>query len=263
MAQTLASLQLGVEATFKRVSDTRKLLTEVVEFFSSIPDNQDWVHYIFRDLREIVHESLPDTGIFFMNGDYLKGIELPQEFYDYSLGVFSGTKNNFYDRLVYPVRDPNGLVMGLCGWDPTSNYKYLDSKTYGYRAKYNVMYGMENLYSYYTSTGNVFIVEGIACCNYLRSKGYNSLALMGSYLSFYVIEILKRFGTRCVCIVDNDEAGKKWGQRVKTLLPLARVYYSIVAKDVDDTRRVSEETLIRDLNSLNTLFTFTETLKQL
>ena len=86
---------------------------------------------------------------------------------------------------------------------------------------------------------------------------------MGSYLSFYVIEILKRFGTRCVCIVDNDEAGKKWGQRVKTLLPLARVYYSIVAKDVDDTRRVSEETLIRDLNSLNTLFTFTETLKQL
>lgn len=70
MAQTLASLQLGVEATFKRVSDTRKLLTEVVEFFSSIPDNKDWVHYIFRDLREIVHESLPDTGIFFMNGDY-------------------------------------------------------------------------------------------------------------------------------------------------------------------------------------------------
>ena len=36
MAQTLASLQLGVEATFKRVSDTRKLLTEVVEFFCSL-----------------------------------------------------------------------------------------------------------------------------------------------------------------------------------------------------------------------------------
>ena len=93
MAQSLASLQLGVEATFKRVSDTRKLLSEVVEYFSSIPDNSKWVHYIFRDLREIEHDVLPDAGIFFMNGDYLKGIEIPLEFYDYSLGVFSGTKN--------------------------------------------------------------------------------------------------------------------------------------------------------------------------
>lgn len=266
MELDLRSLQLMVESE-NSVEHTREVLTEAVDFFSKNKDNNWKVNMIFKDYRDNLDvESLDEDGIFLYDVDEFLPNNIPDEYKQYSLGLFNDEKYCRYaGRLVYPVRDVKNKVMGLCGWDPFEEPKYLDSKTYGYNAKRNCLYGMEKLPEYYVSTKPVFIVEGIPCCNYLRSKGFQALALLGSSISFYVIEILKRFEYRCILLPDNDKAGLSVLKTAKYKLPKARVYVSSVAKDIDDTRKVDnfryENQLIEELSNLDNPFLVTKILR--
>lgn len=258
----LRALQLQVEAE-NSVEYTRNTLTDAVNFLSSYKDNKNNVELILKELRDGFDVSnIKEEGIFFYDNDIIDSLDIEDRFKSYSLGLFS---NNHYckysGRLVYPVRDVTGKVMGLCGWDKFEEPKYLDSVSYGYNAKRNIMYGMECIEEYYNSKDNIFIVEGIPCCNYLRSKGFKSLALLSSNISKYVVEILKRFGDRCIFLMDNDKAGLNVLKVSSKSIPKSRCYVSIIAKDIDDTRRINEKDLIKELNSMNNLFSTNKVLK--
>lgn len=268
MELDLRALQLAVEAE-NSIEHTRDVLTEAVEFLSGLQDNDSKVRLIFDQMRDHFDISnLEEKNIFFYDSDTISNNDIPDKYKAYSLGLFNaGGSCSYSSRLVYPVRDVKNKVMGLCGWDPTEQPKYLDSKTYGYNAKRNCLYGMEKLKDYYLSKEPVFIVEGIPCCNYLRSKGFNSLSLLGSSISVYVIEILKRLGDRCILLPDNDEAGLNVLRTAKYKLPKARCYVSLVAKDIDDTRRANngkfEQDLLNELSSIKNPFSTTRILGML
>ena len=257
MALDLRELQLQVESEHS-IEKLRETLTKAVKFLSC--DSQKYTSMVFRDLRNnFPIQNLEEKNIFLMSEKLHPTYAIPDEFKSYALGLFSANEFPIYaDRLVYPVRDVKGNVMGLCGWDPVEQPKYLDSKTYGYNAKRNTLYGMEKLKDYYTSTNPVFITEGIVCCNYLRANGFNSLALLGSSISSYVVEILKRFERRCVLIPDNDEAGLHIYTTALKSLPKAQCFVSVVAKDIDDTRSVDnhkyEQDLLNDLSKMSNPF---------
>jgi DNA primase len=95
----------------------------------------------------------------------------------------------------------------------------------------------------------VIITEGVMCMIWLLSKGFNAMSSLGSHLTEYVAEILKRFGDKVIIIADADEAGNKYINQVKRDLPKARVFQSKVAKDIDDSRQVVPdlETDIRNI----------------
>lgn len=255
MEYNLRLLQMQVESE-NSIEKTRDLLTEAVTFFSSQYGNAHKLNLIFSAFRDNFKiDKLEEKEIFLYDMDAFRGLDIPSKFKSYSLGLFNDEHSCRYaGRVVYPVRDVTGKVMGLCGWDGVDLPKYLDSKTYGYNAKNNCMYGMEKLPDYYKSNKPVIIVEGIACCNYLRSEGLQSLAILGSYLSKYVIEILKRFGPNCIMFPDNDEAGLSVLRSSKYNLPTARCYVSLIAKDIDDTRRFDggkyEAQLLEELQML-------------
>lgn len=262
----LRALQMMVESD-NSIEHTRKVLSEAVSFFASQEDNEADVKLIFEQLRDKLDlSSIDEKEIFLYNMDTFKFLDIPEEYKNYSLGLFNDDKNCRYSgRLVYPVRDVKGDVMGLCGWDPEGAPKYLDSITYGYSAKNNSLYGMEKLPEYYKNDKLVFITEGIVCCNYLRSKGFQALALLGSSVSRYVIEILKRFGYRCVLLPDNDAAGLHVKLNAKYNLPKARCYVSVIAKDMDDTRKLEdgkyEQQFLNELRNLSSPFVATKILK--
>lgn len=78
------------------------------------------------------------------------------------------------------MRDVNGKVMGFCGWD----YETIVCKIFRFSylwlfcQKRNIIwYG--RVKEYYRSNKPVFVVEGIVCALYLRSKGFHALALLG------------------------------------------------------------------------------------
>ncbi len=103
-------------------------------------------------------------------------------------------------------------------------------------------------------------VEGIVCSLYLRSRGLQSLAVLGSSLTPYVQVILSRFGRRLCVIPDNDmynksakdvqnTAGEGFVKSAKRKLPSATVIQSIIAKDIDDSRQVEgkEDILLQEI----------------
>lgn len=249
----LRALQLQVESE-NSIEACRNTLTNAVKFFSSIKDNDLKVKAVFEIARDkLDYDSIEDKDIFFYDSDELLPSDVPGIYKAYNLGMFNADGFPiFRDRLVYPVRDVRGYVMGLCGWDLGGIPKYLDSRNYGYNAKNNCLFGMEKLEEYYKSDKPIFITEGIVCCLYLRSKGFNALALLGSSISTYVIEILKRFKDRCILLPDNDKAGLSVLKTAKYKLKDARCYVSKVAKDIDDTRKLDdnkyEEALLKDLS---------------
>lgn len=259
MELDLRALQMQVESE-NSIEHTRELLTEAVKFFSNHKDNAWKVEAVFKELRENFDNStLEEKDIFVYDSDEFLPTDVPSKYKAYPLGLFNDEKYCiFAGRLVYPVRDVKNNVMGLCGWDPVDLPKYLDSKTYGYNAKRNCLYGMEKMEEYYNSTKPVFVVEGIPCCNYLRSKGFNCLALLGSHMSKYVLEILKRFEYRCILLPDNDFAGLSVLKSAKYNLPKARCFVSTVAKDPDDTRRVEngkyEQQFLTELQNMDNPF---------
>lgn len=247
------------------IGQQRELMTEMVKYFTSRPENTGPIEWLSEE-RHIPLDILKEHDVFFIDEDELKR-DIPEKFQDETLGLCKWKYIIYAGRIIYPVKSPKGLVMGLCGWTKDDGeVKYLDSKNFGYKAKYNSMYGMERLYDYYKSAKPIILVEGIVDCLFLRSLGLQSFALLGSLLTPYVTTILSRFGDRLVVIPDNDNfkgvaedktAGEGFANQVFYKLPLARVYQTTTAKDLDDVVRISDEsraTLVNDLINIENIF---------
>lgn len=235
--------QLQALSTLKEDSTivkSRKQLNKIVEFFKQREDYLDLVETMAECVRNLETKTLLDCDSFMVQDDF-SIMELPEELQHDSLGFCNGNNVVFSGRYVYPVKDVKGDVMGFCGYDKFSSVKYLDSKNFGYQAKSYSCYGMEKLPEYYDSNEPVYFVEGIVCCLCIRQAGMQALAWLGSSISPYVTEIMRRFGTRAVAICDSDEAGVHTRKYIKRNLPLCRVLQSSVSKDVDDSRQVDPE----------------------
>lgn len=236
-AQLQALSTLNEETT---IGSLRKQLNGLVAFFKSREAYLEEVTIFAEIVRNLEVKTLLDCDSFMVQEDFLL-TELPEEFQHDSLGFCRGDYCVYQGRYVYPVKDVRGDVMGFCGYDKFSEVKYLDSLNFGYKAKSYSLWGMEMLPEYYKSDKPVYFVEGIVCCLYLRQCGLQALAMLGSNISPYVTEIIRRFGTRAIVCCDSDEAGTKCRNILKKRLPTVRCVQSRIAKDVDDSREVNPD----------------------
>lgn len=254
MDKSLREMQLEADSIYT-IEYTRKQLNSLVSYCIAMQeDYEDDLKYI-ENTRHIPCDTLREHSVFFVDDSSIIPSLFPDEFKDEALGFFYRGYPVYNGRVVYPVKDVNGDVMGLCGWDGFELPKYLDSKNQGYKAKLTTMFGMEKMEEYYKSDKPVFFLEGIVCTLYLRSVGFQALSTLGSHLTPYVIEVIRRFGDRAVVIPDNDSAGEGFVKQVKKRISNAIVAQSRVAKDIDDTRKLEdgkyEKQLIHELDTLS------------
>ena len=236
-AQLQAASMLSEETT---IGALRKQLNDIVNFFKARPTYLEEVTIMAELVRNLEVKTLLDCDSFMVQDDFLQ-TELPEELQHDSLGFCKGMDTVFLGRYVYPVKDVHGDVMGFCGYDKYSEVKYLDSVNVGYKAKQYCFWGMEKLPEYYRNAEPVFFVEGIVCALYLRQCGLQSLAYLGSNISPYQCQIIRRFGHRAIVICDSDEAGTKTRKSLKYKAPAVRVIQSRIAKDIDDSREVNSD----------------------
>lgn len=257
--QQLAGIEYSIESS-------RETLGKIVKFFQA-KEYHNEVMEVMADTRELPVWLLNEMDVFFVDEE-IESVDIPEEFHAESLGfVRRGGRLVYSGRIVYPVKDVKGNVMGFCGWDIEAMPKYLDSKNHGYKAKENTFYGMEKLEEYFKSGKPIYVVEGIVDCLYLRSIGLQAIALLGSSITKFVLQILKWVEDRLVFIPDNDvigktgaeigltePAGEHFVKQVKRMLPKATIIQSIIEKDVDDTRKADEhkyeELFIQELKSV-------------
>lgn len=252
MTNILAELQMLSLNEGSDIISYRAKLNEIVATFKAREEYMEEVTWFAELVRELNVETFLNADAFMVQPEVGYSV-LPEHLREDSLGFCRGTSLVFSGRFVYPVKDTNGDVMGFCGYDKFSDIKYLDSLNYGYKAKTFSLYGEEKLEEALLSTTPVFFTEGIVCTLYLRQEGFQSFALLGSTISPFVAEIIRWFGTRAIIIADADEAGNKLRAQAKRSVPMARCIQSLVAKDLDDSRKVKPD-IINEIRNFDNPF---------
>lgn len=237
-----------------KYEDVIKVRKELTAFYDNISNKLSNDEIIFSLMKERKYTS---EGMY----NTLKDIKVTYVNYLSDLLLFGGAtelqlkdwglldKNGNYllsGRYVVPIRDIEGYICALVGWDPKGgSRKYVTTPTLGF-SRDTTFFNIE-MYTdtKYNSSDTVYVVEGIFDTLSLRSLGLRALGNMGLQMSTIKTEILSRWG-KVVAIPDNDRAGKtvnpitntKVGKSANSIWSIKNEHVFIIlpagVKDVDD-----------------------------
>ena len=123
----------------------------------------------------------------------------------------------FHDRLVWPVRDENGQVVGFASRrldDTDERAKYINSSANRVYKKSRVLYNMNNI-----KGDELWVVEGYADVWTMTTYGLPAVACMGTSFTHEHLELMISRGIRkAIFCFDGDDAGRRAAFNVKPML---------------------------------------------
>jgi DNA primase len=127
----------------------------------------------------------------------------------------SGFNDKFVNRLMFPITDVTGRVIGFGGRAlDEKNAKYINSPTTALFDKSNSLYGLEQARHKIVSSGTAIVVEGYTDVIMAHSKGCdNVVATLGTSFTSGHGRILRRYAKKVVLIFDSDAAGMEASNR--------------------------------------------------
>ncbi len=132
-----------------------------------------------------------------------------------------GLRDRFRGRLMFPVHDPGGDVVGFGGrvldaldygdFDPP---KYLNSPETPLYKKMRVLYGVPQARADIVRDGQVLVCEGYTDVMALHQAGFgNAVATCGTAVTVEHLTMIARYAPRVVLAFDGDDAGVKAAER--------------------------------------------------
>lgn len=152
-------------------------------------------------------------------GNFVKDKIIAKELY--AAGVKAGviktnegkTYDFFQDRLMFPIHDRNGLVIGFGGRTLSSDKKqakYINSPESPLYNKTNVLYGFHRAVTSIQKTGNAYLVEGYLDVIRMHEYGFtNTIAGCGTAFTSEHAKKIKKFAQNVTLLADGDIAGRK------------------------------------------------------
>ncbi len=137
----------------------------------------------------------------------------------------------FYDRLIFPIYNIAGRVIGFGGraLSPEQQPKYLNSPESQLFKKRENLYGLNFALSEIRKKQHIFVVEGYMDTIALHQAGIsNAVAPLGTAISAEQIKNLWRFAKEISICMDGDSAGRHAATRVAELaLPILEPGYTL------------------------------------
>lgn len=126
-----------------------------------------------------------------------------------SLDKFDVYYDSFSDRLVYPIRNPDGKIVNVGGrtLDPTWKEKGLRKYTYffGWNGGMNVIYGLSENKAEIIRQHQVIVFEGAKSVLLADTYGIkNSVAILTSHLNPQQLKIFAALGCEVVFALDKE-----------------------------------------------------------
>lgn len=115
----------------------------------------------------------------------------------------------FRHRLMFPIRDAGGRVVGFggrtLGNDPA---KYINTRQTFLFDKGRGLYGIDLAREPIRTRGRAVLVEGYTDCILAHQAGFSeTVATLGTALTEWQVELLRRFCERVIMLFDSDAAG--------------------------------------------------------
>lgn len=144
-----------------------------------------------------------------------KGGEAPKE-------DGSNLFDTFRNRLIFPIRDVNGEVLGFGGrWLGPSTAeapKYLNSPESLVYEKDKVLYNLDQARKSIRDMESAVLVEGYMDCLALVQSGFpNVVANCGTALTKSQASTLRKIAPKIICLYDSDAAGRAATERAMNL----------------------------------------------
>lgn len=188
------------------------------------------------ELRGLPLDELDKSGVFYVGNpaevlipEYLEQVD--------SFGLISPTNRMpiFHDRYVIPIKNANGQIINLVGYNKDKNERYVYG-TARYYLRRHTPYGLENLHYAYEQ-GFAIYTEGITDAIRLRSLGFrNSFANCGTHDSKIIEQQMNRCRYGVIVIPDRDKPGTKAKSKWKFINQVV-IYPFIKYKDIDEMCR--------------------------
>ncbi len=130
--------------------------------------------------------------------------------------------DTFRNRLVFPIRDTNGEVVGFGGrWLGSSTEdapKYLNSPESPVYEKDRVLYNIDQARKPIRDLESVVLVEGYMDCLSMVQAGFpNVVANCGTALTRTQAGLLRKLAPKVICLYDSDAAGRAASERAMSL----------------------------------------------
>jgi len=206
------------EAAIKRES-LRPILTEALERyqkeFISLPVDHPAKVEVFQHRqydKEIVLDwqigYAPGNDFIFKKVEADGRLKLAQE-----IGLVGPKCDKLWDRVLYPIHDVNGLLIGFAGRDLSgkkTSAKWLNPSESIVYKKDKTWFGLNRAKNNIIHTGEAWLVEGYNDVIAWQTNGIlNTIAPCGTAITENQIKLLKRFCTRINFCMDADKAGIK------------------------------------------------------
>ena len=155
----------------------------------------------------------PSTGSELM--DHLIATGFDQELLSRAGLITSGEngppRDMFRGRLMFPIRDPEGQVVGFGGRAiDGSTPKYLNTAQTAVFDKGRILYALDQAKSAVSSSGEVVVVEGYMDVIAAHEHGFeNVVASMGTALTEHQVALLQHYARSFVLALDPDTAGQE------------------------------------------------------
>lgn len=120
------------------------------------------------------------------------------------------TYDMFRDRIMFPLIDHMGKIVGFAGRGLTSDQipKYINTQETPIFHKEKFLFGINLAKKYIKESGNAIIVEGEFDMISLYQNGYkNVVASKGTALTLGQVNLIKRYADTAILIFDSDIAG--------------------------------------------------------
>ncbi|MGH7142887.1 MAG: DNA primase [Planctomycetota bacterium] len=131
----------------------------------------------------------------------------------------------FMDRVMFPIRDPQGKTIGFSGRQAPGNEfggKYINTPATALFNKSAALFGVDLAMGAMRERDCAILVEGQLDVLAMHQAGWtNTVAASGSAVTEQHLTILRRLCSRVIVATDGDEAGLKAAERA--LVPLVRV----------------------------------------
>ena len=152
--------------------------------------------------------------------------DLTPTWLDFEVGtspaMVAGEWKAMRNRLVFPIRDEEGILVGFGArrlTEAPGSPKYINSPTSELYRKNELLYGLNIARKAIREKGYAILVEGYKDVLAMHAAGFgNTVALCGTALCDGHIALLKKYTSRVLVMLDADTAGRNASEKAVSLL---------------------------------------------